>query len=73
MASGVLPITGATAIMAYITTTIAVTWVTYAHILRADLDLLGAEGQVELWKEGLMPAIALFFLTWILTYTFTHF
>ena len=41
----------------------------YARVLKADLEILGPEGQWELIQEGFMPSFGTFLLTWILLHT----
>lgn len=66
---GLMPLTGYTAIITFVLSTLLLTWFTYAQLLRADLELLGVERQGELIKEGAPAAVAVFFLSWTVTYT----
>ena len=68
--SGSLGMMGMPAFVIYLAISTAGTFLTYALIMRAPLDVLGAEGQLELFKEGGMPAFGTFLLSWILVYTF---
>ena len=72
VACGLLPLTGMNAIFWFVVLTLVTSWLTYSLLLRADLELIGVEGQLELVKEGLPPAVATFFLTWILVFTFAQ-
>ena len=69
---GLMPLTGSTALLTYGAVTLLSTFITCSLLLRADLDLLGLDGQLELFKEGGMAAVATFMLAWIVTYTFAH-
>ena len=69
LACGMAPLTGAAGMIAFVVTSLLLTWLMYSKVMRADLDI---EAQTELWKEGAMAATALFLLTWTVVFTFMH-
>ena len=70
LACGVTPVTGPTAIFSYFFLTIAATWAVSSRLQRGEE--LGLEGQFEVVKEGVTEGAAVFFLTWIVSYTLVH-
>ncbi len=69
---GSLPIIGAGAILSFFTSSLSLTWIVYARVLRADCELLGMEGQIQLLREGLAPGLATFLLVWTVAYNTLH-
>lgn len=66
---GTMPMTGLNAMMAFSLFNFAHSWIMISIVLRAKLEF---EAQFELMKEGFVCANALFFLTWIVTFTLVH-
>jgi len=64
--------TGLWPMVYFVTFAATATYVTYAKVLRADLEIMGLDGQIDCFKEGALPALALFFLTWTIVYTFAQ-
>jgi hypothetical protein len=56
---GLTRTTGSLCIIAFLISAGVATYITYSQVLRVDSAALGQEGQAELFKEGLMPALAL--------------
>ena len=69
---GVLPITGGGAIVSFFLITIFVTRSTIRFLSRGDPDRFDLEAHIELLKEGAMPAIGTFLLTWTLVFTLSY-
>ena len=61
---GVSGVMGFVGFISFVALAATSTWATYAIVYRVDREALGMEGQAELVKEGLMPAIATFILSW---------
>ena len=69
VASGVMPLQGMQPMLTFLVLSLLCTYATYSLLLRANPD---GEAQIELLKEGMMPATALFLLTWIVLFTLMH-
>ena len=63
---------GAPAVVSFFTANLVCCYFVYARLMRADLELLGPEGQLELVKEGGMASLATFVLSWSTLFTFLH-
>ena len=66
---GLAPVTGVYGLLVWAIAILVTTYLTYSRVMRADLDLLGSDGQVDLMKEGGMASVATFFLSWIVVFT----
>lgn len=69
VAFGVQAMTGFTAVVTFVVSCGLLVWATFAIVLRADLRLLGLDGQRELLQEGGMSALAMFMLSWSVAFT----
>ena len=65
----VAPVLGAPGILMFGSLNVMLSYFTYAVFLRANLELLGPQGQWALIQEGFMPSFGLFMITWIVGYT----
>lgn len=69
---GLTPVTGVYGLLVWAIAILFATFLTYSSVMKADLELLGSEGQVDLMKEGGMAAIATFVLSWTVFYSVAH-
>ncbi|KAL3895218.1 MAG: hypothetical protein SGPRY_013572, partial [Prymnesium sp.] len=67
-----IPLLGANAFIIFFSVNLLLSYVTYAMVFRADLDLLGPQKQFDLLTEGFMPSFGTFMLTWTMAYTLLH-
>ena len=69
---GIMPVVGMYGVLTFGSLNVMLTYFMYTAVLRADLELLGPQGQWALIQEGFMPSVGVFMLTWILFYTLLH-
>ena len=69
---GTMPVVGMHGLLTFGSLNVMLTYFMYTAVLRADLELLGPQGQWALIQEGFMPSVGVFMLTWILFYTLLH-
>jgi len=66
---GILPITGGSAILAFVLITFFVNRAAIRFMTRDDPNRFDIDAEIELLKEGVGPAIGTFLLTWIVMFT----
>jgi len=68
---GILPLTGLPGFVSQLMLNIILTVVFYTTVLKVDPEDFGGHG--ALTQEALPPALSMFLLTWIVTYSLVYF
>lgn len=68
---GILPFTGLYAFITFLSISILSTVIFYTSVIQVDPDEFGGHGALS--QEGLAPALSMFLLAWIVSYSLVQF